>query len=219
MRRFRAPRASFITASLLVGILASLLCHYFVDRRYRSRPDVSFGTIYLNRLLKPHSDDSYLMFPDDYETNPAMKRFCDRLIERAQPHLSNLGPTVAVWAVQTGSPRGWPLISDDRYALFGVEGKGTNGGYAYLEGWVDSQGESSTDFLALVGNTLIHAMVAWLFVASSARFFNSIRARQRTRDGLCRFCGYDLRGNTGPRCSECGSERPMGEQQQVDAGH
>ncbi len=33
------------------------------------------------------------------------------------------------------------------------------------------------------------------------------RRRQRTyreRNGLCLQCGYDLRGQTGPRCSECG---------------
>lgn len=34
--------------------------------------------------------------------------------------------------------------------------------------------------------------------------------RSRRRAGCCAECGYDLRGNTGQRCPECGTESPVG---------
>lgn len=35
--------------------------------------------------------------------------------------------------------------------------------------------------------------------------FPILRARARRKRGLCLACGYDMRGATSPRCTECGS--------------
>lgn len=36
----------------------------------------------------------------------------------------------------------------------------------------------------------------------------ALRRRRRRRRGLCVRCGYDLKGASGERCSECGTTRP-----------
>jgi hypothetical protein len=36
------------------------------------------------------------------------------------------------------------------------------------------------------------------------RWGRRMRANRRRSHGLCPSCGYDLRGNSGDRCSECG---------------
>ena len=58
----------------------------------------------------------------------------------------------------------------------------------------------------VVVNTISHAAILWLF--SPGPF--ALRRFVRRKRGLCVKCSYDLRGNSGAGCPECGWQREAG---------
>jgi len=54
-------------------------------------------------------------------------------------------------------------------------------------------------------STVFLAIAVWLGLGWT---ISILRVKWRERRGLCRNCGYDLRGSAGGKCSECGGVLP-----------
>ena len=69
-------------------------------------------------------------------------------------------------------------------------------------------------FGVYVHSPLRHGLTfaAMVFMAVGMARSKLMKVRRRRRElriekGLCRNCGYDLKGSLGPRCPECGTRR------------
>ncbi|UCD76821.1 MAG: hypothetical protein JSV91_07810 [Phycisphaerales bacterium] len=56
-------------------------------------------------------------------------------------------------------------------------------------------------------NTLLHALIAWLLIRGPFIARHYSRREIRRRRGRCLKCGYELRGDYGAGCPECGWNR------------
>ena len=90
-----------------------------------------------------------------------------------------------------------------RHKALGAEYVVTHWNIPTPQGW---RAEVRKDlFVPLWHFLVVFCLVAGIWAVPRTRARHRLRSRQA--GGLCLNCGYDLRGNSSPRCPECGSKR------------
>ena len=75
--------------------------------------------------------------------------------------------------------------------------------------FVDVHSEAGRKVLVYSGVPLALPLAGCALVPAYCFVVWPLRRRRRMRKGLCCYCGYDLRGSSDTRCSECGRPSPM----------